>query len=90
VDSPAAPGRLDLFALGMEDRRVYGSYREEGKGWQKWSAVGKFQFTANARLSALSGWAADRKAGTPRNSPIDLFGVRSDGRVYTTSWELKD
>jgi hypothetical protein len=76
----SAPGFIDLFAV-KDDGLVYSTFwRSDGNGWGGW-----YRLPQNRTFSKLTPIAAVSSAP----GFIDVFGVGTDGLVYTASWRGK-
>lgn len=68
---------IDLFGVGMDgaDSAVYSAGWREGEGWRDWQPVGTGLFAQLTPLTAVA-----------RGTNLDLFGVGTDGGLYTAWW----
>ncbi|MGL6236691.1 MAG: G1 family glutamic endopeptidase [Segniliparus sp.] len=68
---------VDLFAVGMDsaDSAVYSAGWRTGSGWQDWQPVGSGLFAQLTPIAAVA-----------RGTNLDLFGVGTDGGLYSAWW----
>ncbi|OBC02785.1 hypothetical protein A5784_01700 [Mycobacterium sp. 852013-50091_SCH5140682] len=68
---------IDLFCVGMDDVNsvVYSAPWREGAGWHDWQPIGSGLFAQLTPISAVA-----------RGTNLDLFGVGTDGGLYTAWW----
>jgi hypothetical protein len=68
---------IDLFGVGMDDvnSAVYSAPWREGEGWHDWQPIGSGLFAQLTPITAVA-----------RGTNLDLFGVGTDGGLYTAWW----
>jgi hypothetical protein len=74
----AARGKyIDLFGVGIDDANsaVYWAGWREDEGWRDWQPAGAGLFAQLTPFTAVA-----------RGTNLDLFGVGTDGGLYTAWW----